>query len=403
MRLDGALDGLSVLRAAVNVDTLLGLRPDQALAQLDLPVADLLGGGAPSWYVGGCDHWTAMDRATNGAPLAVNPMDDPTGSFDWPGPGPAERAEQAAQAERERVATLLDNGGRAGVRSLLAGLVGDGEFPWRQVEEFDMTDGTAPVGARTQRALLPRLSALQLAAIDPGIARYLGFAHRLDEILLGAEGGWTPPLLAVGVLAVDPALVDRAPHLAGWLSQPAPSESSLYRLLNSSLGPELGGRLDDLVSDVAQRGLIVRTLVAVSAPLPPWRPPALPRPTLLDHRWQACDGASESTLFRATFAFAGAPDVALAAVARAVGDGPPESRNEDSYVPARPVAEAHRGSSAARTTRHGGSGASSLRVHRGRWTAPGSWPSRTSHRSPDRWSTGSGPPTCSAASASRSR
>ena len=143
-----------------------------------------------------------MDRVRNGAPLRLNPMDQPDGPFDAVG----------ADEEVARVEAMLASaqfGG--GIEQQVATLVDDDTLPpWSQIERQSLVD-------RNQIADVPRLSSLQLAALDPGLARFLGFAERLDDLPdLRTGEGWTV-LAVVGVLGIDPDLGKRMPHLDAWL------------------------------------------------------------------------------------------------------------------------------------------------------------------------------------------
>ena len=57
-----------------------------------------------------------------------------------------------------------------------------------------------------------------------------------------------------------------------------------------------------------------------AAPVPPWLPPGLPKPQIVQTRWQGTVDATPSSLFRSTFAFPRMPLAALSALARIEND-----------------------------------------------------------------------------------
>jgi hypothetical protein len=312
--LTGDIGGLEFGSRFVSIDELLEGQPPAA-ALLGLPVE-----GAHPWYVGVHDRDAGMERVFNGSPLRLNPMDRPDGPFD-----PITPDDEVARVE----ATLASVRFGGGLEGLLAPLVDDETIaPWRQIERQALQD-------RDQIADVPRLGSLQMAAIDPGLARFLGFADRIDDLPdLDDDQGWTA-LAVVGLLAIDPELGKRLPHLAAWLAHPNPDERRLVemiaRAIREETGNDPGDALDGAIRDVRQRGFIVRAMVAVTAPVPPWLAPTLPEPDVLDHRWQASDGITESARYRATFSFASAPLAAMAAVAGNL-DGTWVSRHGTVYV-----------------------------------------------------------------------
>jgi hypothetical protein len=296
-RLRGDVGSMELGSRFVSIEELEKEQPPVA-AVLGLPVE-----GAHPWYVGVHDHDAGMKRVFDGAPLRLNPMDRPDGPFDAAGPD-----DEVARVEATLASVIFGDG----LEGLLASMVDDETTaPWRQIER-------QPLGDREQIADVPRVGSLQMAAIDPGLARFLGFADRLDDLPdLDRDEGWTA-LAVVGLLAIDPELGQRLPHLAAWLAHPDSEERRLVemiaRAIGETTGQDLSAALDGLIRDARQRGFMVRTMVAVTAPVPPWLAPTLPQPDLLDHRWQASDGITESALYRATFSFASAPLAAMAAV-----------------------------------------------------------------------------------------
>ena len=67
-------------------------------------------------------------------------------------------------------------------------------------------------------------------------------------------------------------------------------------------------------------------MLTVTAPTPPWLSPALPKPAVIQRRWQTTVNDTPSTLYRATFAFSDAPLASMAAVSANI-DGTWETRH----------------------------------------------------------------------------
>jgi hypothetical protein len=287
----------------------------QAIDLLGLPVP-----GAHRWYFGVHDGDDGLNRVSDGAPQRLNPTDQPDGPFDPVSPGD----------EQARVEALLashDLGG--GVEGLLETIVDDGGIvPWRSIEKQNLGD-------RDQVAYVPRLATIQTAALDPGLGRFLGFATRVGEIPdLDGDQGWNA-LGVVALLAIDPELGKAMPHLAAWLSAPDPDEGRLIEILGGAIADLAGldpgdvrAELDQLIATGRDVGLVVRAMVAVTAPVPPWQPPQLAEPAQTDHRWHSSDGVTPSRAFRTTFAFAEPPLSSLVAIAAEL-DGSWVSRHDD--------------------------------------------------------------------------
>jgi hypothetical protein len=297
-RLTGGASDVGLTSRVVTVDDLLKDQQLQTADLLGLPVT-----GRHAWYVGVQDHAAALERVKLGAPRRLNAMDQPDGPFD-PIVSDEEVARINAMTNPEQFA--------GGAEQLAAAMVDDDTRPpWLQVEGHAL-------GARNQNAIVPRLGSIQMAAIDPGIARLLGFATRIEDLPDLDQGrGWTA-LAVIGLIAIDPGLGTAMPLLADWLKQPDPDEPKLVDMLLRAIrditGTDAQRDIDDLRTAVAAQGFIVRAMVAFTAPTPPWLAPALPTPVVVDHRWQASDGLSPSSLYRVTFGFLEPPLAAMAAV-----------------------------------------------------------------------------------------
>jgi hypothetical protein len=292
----------------VNLDTMLerqvnGARDDV----LGLPA----GAGLHRWYIAVDDDAAAFDRVERGAPLLLTPMDRPDGPFDLP-PG----------AEVERVAWLL----REFPVRLPKLLNGDGP-PWAQ--EPDRFTATVAASA-SQTAHVPAAGMLQMACVDPGVARYFGFAGHYEmppELVRDISVGQDWDTFAVlGLFALDPQLVER---LALRIEQPdAADPHRLISLLVRALqrrarDRDIANELALLIRGVQGQGLVVAPFVTLAAPVLPPLAPTLAPPEVLMHLWQtAADRTRSSDLYRVGFAFPHPPMAAMVAMRRDGGDGP---------------------------------------------------------------------------------
>jgi hypothetical protein len=287
-------------------------RPLVAERILGLPVA-----GLHPWYCGVQTRQDGLNRVAAGAPRRLNPMDRPDGPFD-----PVTADDELARVEALLGAAELGGG----LEKLLANLVDDQSAPpWLQIEKQRMPTG----GARSdQVAEVPRLGNLQVAAIDPGLARFLGFADHIDDLPDLVGGGWNA-LAVAGLFAIDLKRFDPGGLLG--LQDPEPNEGALALSIVQALvargGDRVRGEIDELVTLMRTRGLLVRAMVAVTAPTPPWLAPSLPTPLLGEHRWQTAGNDAASMRYRASFAFHDAPLASMASMAAEV-DGSWQSRHD---------------------------------------------------------------------------
>lgn len=299
LQLEGRARYVGMRTSVVQIGQILEGQLEPA-AVLGLPIE-----GAHRWYVGGQTRATALGRVKDGAPLRLNRMDRPEGPFDrLSGDNESQRVEAMLAA-----ATL---GG--GLEKILANLVDDGSAPpWAQLEAQDLTPAGA---ARRQTVHSPRAATLQFAALDPGLARFLGFATYIEDLPdLDARGRWDT-LAVAGVFAVSPD----SPLAT---SPPAQGESSLIELIVRSIarggGPDIRADIDRVMAGVRAQGFQVRAAVALTAPTPPWDPPDLPQPDTVDLQWQPPVGGAPSSRYRAGFAFETRSLTTLAAVSAKLG------------------------------------------------------------------------------------
>jgi hypothetical protein len=293
LRLRGRDRFIPLRTRIVQISDLIGERQPDPVAVLGLPIE-----GEHAWYLGGQGRAAALDRVARGAPLQLNVADRPLGPFDQLGPG-----DELARIEAMLGAVQLGGG----LESILARLVDDTSAPpWAQVDKQDLT----PAGVRRQTASSGRLAALQFAALDPGLARFLGFADCIED-LPDLEGAGWDTLAVVGLFACAP----QEPSIDGDVA----GEDSLFELFAHGLealgaGRDMAGPLHRAIQRARRAGLVLRTVVCPVAPVPPWNPPDLPSPQIVDLRWQPAVGDTPSDRYRAGLVFDHRSQTTLAAV-----------------------------------------------------------------------------------------
>lgn len=274
--------------------------------------------GEYTWYAHG-DSTAAEGRVERGAPQRLNPMDRPDG----------QDVGISSDQELRRVAAMLASGQLGGgLETLLAHLVDDRPPPWKQHEHQPMQD---PNGKR-QVVRAPRLGTLQTAVMDPGLARHFGFATQFDDLPdLDGGGGWDT-LAIVGLLALDPReYLRRGLDLTALHDDQRPGthallESLMWALEHSS-GLDPRPAIAERMHFVRNEGLVAAPFLTVVAPVPPWLPPTLARPQVVDHRWQSATDGYPSRLYRASLAFP-QPQVASLAALAAQFDGEWTARHD---------------------------------------------------------------------------
>ena len=278
--------------------------------------------GQHSWYFGIHDPGDGLARAAHGAPVLLNQMDQPDGAL----------ATVSPDAEAARVKAMLASAGLAGgLDALLTNLVADSGVPWLQTESQELD----PTEIGTKRfADVFRLGNLQLAALDPGLARYLGFADRIEDLPdLDGGGGWDA-LAVVGLFAIDFWQFDPTRQYDAWLQSPDANEGALIDLIVNALtdatGSDAQPGVDALIAWAKHNVLVPRAAVTVVAPVPPWLPPSVPTPSSVTQRWQRPGDSAPSSLYSASFAFDQPPLAAMAAVAAELtGDWDPRHGTVD--------------------------------------------------------------------------
>jgi hypothetical protein len=307
LRLAGTAASVSVTTRRVDISDVAGRENLRVVAGIfGLPIR-----GTFPWYFGTLSRTDGLKQVDRGAPLRLNVMDQPSGPFD-----PIGSADEIA-----RVNALLaapQPGG--GIETMVSRLVNDGDPPWKQIDKHQQP---SPSGVK-QYSNTPRLGALQLAALDPGLARFLGFAGTIDDLPdLDGREGWDC-LAIVGTFAIDPAGFRDGGTRGEDLLTVATGESSLFDAHVLALDSfHHDGRAADQLNKTIERAkasrLIIRTMVAVVAPVPPWLPPSLPKPQITEVRWEKGSAAEPSSRYRASFAFSHPPLAFLSAIAEEQG------------------------------------------------------------------------------------
>jgi hypothetical protein len=292
---------------SVHIGSIIDGRADVS-AVVGFPVS-----GMYNWYTGFQDRNEGLSRVWYGAPLRLNTMDRPVGPFDAIN----------EDAEQMRVEAMLNSskvGG--GYEKMLQTLIEDEPAPWLQTERTEIiTDA-----GKKQYVYAPRLGTLQMAALDPGLARFLGFACHIDDFPVPGEQFSWDTLAVAGLFAIDPRDFNRRNlDLSGLLREPAPNAERLTDMLINALNEASGRHMESEIRDlsvlVREKGFIVAPMVTLVSPLAPWLPPTLPYPQILQHSWQASENFTPSNHYRADFSFPRAPLATIIALAgRTNGD-----------------------------------------------------------------------------------
>ncbi|MFB9266612.1 hypothetical protein ACFFWD_26225 [Bradyrhizobium erythrophlei] len=301
LRLEGIAASVGISTRRIEISDVSGReKPGELGGIFGLPIQ-----GVFPWYFGTLTRNAGLKQVERGAPQRLNVMDQPDGPFDPVGP----------DDELARVNALLaapQPGG--GVEAMVSRLVNDGAAPWKQIDKHQQLSESGVM----QFANTPRLSSLQFAAMDPGLARFLGFAGTIDDLPdLDDRGGWDC-LAVIGTFAIDPKAFEQGGKRGKDLLTTAPGESALFKVQLLALDDGTGKAEDGLkkVVDRVQRAqFVVRTFVAAIAPVPPWLPPSLPKPQPTELRWERGSATTPSSRYRAGFAFQHPPLAFLTAVA----------------------------------------------------------------------------------------
>jgi hypothetical protein len=191
--------------------------------------------------------------------------------------------------------------------------------PWDQMEDLHMPPTPDNKGHYVS---LPRLGSIQIAALDPGMAKFFGYSLRLDDIPSNSsnESEWDTLAIA-GVFAIDPTKFEN--ELAVDLNIQDPNERSY---IDDIVSATVRGAdpdnvpnnphdiMNTIIEDAESKGLLVKPFVAVVTPVSPWLPPILPPPIVFGQHWQSIVNDLPSSLYRANFAFSPAPLASMIAL-----------------------------------------------------------------------------------------
>lgn len=294
------------LRYSLTIEQLLNSRPH---ALMSLPID-----GSRAWYVGGLGAAQAMDAVRSGAPRRLTPADRPDGPFDALTPS---HEEQRVQPHAAGILHLLDK------------VLGDSNV--RPAAQLLLHDAV-PQG-RTERHWLELhgQNHLLTQAMDPGLARFIGLARRVDDLPAPGEPvAWiTMSLFAVtrflGVTHVPSSLYDvlgdQPPVLAGLVER--------YR----QYVEEASGRAGELAAvtgRIAQgRNVAVRPVLCACGAVPPPDRPTLGAPDQPPERARWIGREPEpSNAFRQDFIWRRTPFGGLVALGRREG-GAWRTRHQD--------------------------------------------------------------------------
>lgn len=326
LRIWGREGGVGISMRSIHLGDLFEHREETPAATPGLPIE-----GSYPWYLSaqGRDH--ALQRVEQGAPRQLTPMDAPFGPFT-----PLDPTHELARVERLIEAMQLGGG----LERLIERIVTDEDTtPWSQRDHEQLPVESGP----KQFIDAHRLSTLQTAAVDPGLARFVGFGDHIDDLPdLSGNGGWDT-LAVIGLFALSPEDYLRYNvDLRSLLYDPALHAELLLDTLIGGLevshGREMRTDILNLQNRARERGLVAEPFVTFVAPVPPCMPPLLPEPQVIQRRWHGPVGNDPSNRFRAGFALPDMPLVSMSALGRDAGSGW-QSRHEhlDTLSPERVV------------------------------------------------------------------
>ena len=299
---------LAVLRRRIDPNTALELSGFTPLSVLGLPIK-----GEFDWYAGFQNHDEGMTRAQLGYPLRLNPMDTPFGPFHDVG-----EQDEAWRVEALHAAMALNaTQDKSGIDVLIERLVNDPAPPWLQK---DINDLPPALSGASQFVNSRRLSTLQMAAADPGMARYLGFADLIPELPAPQGGNWDT-LAIIGLFALSPRdFVRVGVDVTALLHGPAPSGDTLFEQfiegLTNATGLDQSDHLRRMARRLGENGFAAAPFVTFVPPVKPWLAPSLPESQIIQTRWQVSRDGAPSNQFRSTFAFPDMPLASLSALGR---------------------------------------------------------------------------------------
>jgi hypothetical protein len=209
--------------------------------------------GDEAWYTKGQGEGAALQRVAEGAPRRLGPPDRPDGS------SPAATADD--EVERLRVFG-------AEVLGWVKTAISDPSIPTPLVRlGFDDTANPAPQFPKKSAVDMNAVDVLMTTAVDPGIARLLGFATRLADHVPPPDRPLAWIIAGAFVLNPRPSF----PHTAlldDLLGPPNPAEQAIAGAL-STLFPRLTDLQAGLPPGWTMRCLFAGVASGVAAKLPP--------------------------------------------------------------------------------------------------------------------------------------
>ena len=255
---------------------------------LALPVAAQL-----PWYAGGTGRASGKQRVKAGAPRRMTPLDQPDGS----------RSPLTPDDEWARLAPQADEADR-----MLSALLGQAnQLP---VEVMHTQKGMDESGL-TQSVSSQLLSDVMLRAIDPGLARYLGFATVLkDSGQIPVTKSNMFAFGAVALFALPGPVVDQLKRFGIGPPERESDEHTIGLFVKRFPG------LDQVVNLARKSGYWVGALSTVTAAPKSPDTPSIPKLSTQLGRWRSNDNGGT---FAQGFIIARPPFAPLVAVARKDG------------------------------------------------------------------------------------
>lgn len=256
---------------------------------LALPVASQL-----PWYVGGAGRDRGIKRVMTDAPQRFSPVDRPDGPF-LPLTPDDEWARLAPQADD------LDG--------MLAAMLGQGS---QTPDSILLSQNGFDDEGVMQSISSQLLSDVLMRSIDPGIARYLGFAAALqDRARIPPRDGAFPALGAVALFALPRRLIQQLSHFGAGPQDAEPDPAVVEAFAKQFPGVEqvleLARKFDYWVGAIST--------VAAAPPSPDT--PEIPGLVTQQGRWRSSDDGGS---FAQGFIIKRPPLAPLVAVARQQGD-----------------------------------------------------------------------------------
>lgn len=312
LRVTGRAGNIIIEISVIHLETVLGLHDDR-LTCIGLPLVGNEGGWEPSqWYLSMHGLYHGETQVVEGAPKRLNPMDAPDGNLT-----PIDHSSEIARVRKTVDEAFLDR---------LRHMVRDPTPPWLQpaqvLKEVIEATNIQAAAARTK-------DLLQITAIDPGPARYMGFALHEPDVPASIDPArdWDC-FIVIGAIAWERNSLSIGP---------APNDERedvlLHHLARAIEGVPLGPTGDhqsidaaksvvrDLIDAAIANGFDARVLVAGTLVLPPDVPPAVPEASEVERTWDPSQGDEPSDSYSIDMSFPPSPLTSLVALGRNDGNG----------------------------------------------------------------------------------